>query len=78
MFPLNQSNHIMEKRSREKFKDVRCNTERFRKSALPYMRKILNKDYSEKKKILGNLINCILLLPMNFTHSIIAVRKYNL
>ena len=57
MFPLNQSNHIMEKRSKEKFKDVRCNTERFRKSALPYMRKILNKDYSEKKKILGNLIN---------------------
>ena len=57
MFPLNQSNHIMEKRSREKFKDVRCNTERFRKSVLPYMRKILNKDYSEKKKILGNLIN---------------------
>ena len=50
LFPLNQTKHKMEKRKTTKFKTFKARTNRYKKSALPYMRKLLN-DENLKNKI---------------------------
>ena len=42
LFPLAKNNHQMKTRLREKFKVYHANTERYRKSAIPYMQTLLN------------------------------------
>ena len=42
MFPLNPNIYDIQTRNREKFKVTTCNTERLRKSAIPYMQSLLN------------------------------------
>ena len=51
MFPRSQSDHVMRKRNAEKFVVTKALTERFRKSAIPNMQRLLNKDAKEKKEI---------------------------
>ena len=48
LFPLSGKNHGMKTRLREKFKVHHANTERYRKSAIPYMQNLLN---NEARKI---------------------------
>ena len=52
MFPLRKTNHKMEKRNMEKFKNLKANTKRYEKSAVPYMRRKLNKEWKKLKNIL--------------------------
>ena len=52
MFAINKSMHDMKKRKKEKFKVKNIRTERYRKSALPYMTNLLNKYEDEKMKSL--------------------------
>ena len=44
MFPLNKKLHNMSKRKGRKFFQVKANTERYMKSSIPYMQKLLNKE----------------------------------
>ena len=55
LFPLKNSDHKMTKRKEEKFKMKNIKTKRLQVSALPYMRKLLNKEAMEKANILKNL-----------------------
>ena len=48
-FTRNQKSHVMEVRCTEFYKVVKTRTERFRKSAIPFMVKMLN-DCQKKKK----------------------------
>ena len=50
MFPINKRNYRIETRKRNKFKIFKANTERYDKSAVPYMRKILNEDWQKNMK----------------------------
>ena len=51
MFPLRKINHKMEKRNMEKFKNLKANTKRYEKSAVPYMRRKSNKEWKKLKSI---------------------------
>ena len=51
MFPLRKTNHKMEKRNMEKFKNLKANTKRYEKSAVPYMRRKLNKEWKQLTNI---------------------------
>ena len=44
MFPLNPNKYDVQTRNREKFKVTTCNTERLKKSAIPYMQSLLNEE----------------------------------
>ena len=50
LFPRNESDHSMTKRLTNVYQNVRCYTERFRKSAIPSMVKLLNEHEAEKQK----------------------------
>ena len=52
MFPKSQSDHKMTKRNAEKFIVTKAITERFRKSAIPSMQRLLNKEDKRKREIL--------------------------
>ena len=54
-FPRNSNSHAMEVRSSEFYKVVRSHTERFRKSAIPSMIKMLNDCQKQKKETLKKL-----------------------
>ena len=56
LLPLNESNHIMNMRSSERFVVNVSNTERHRKSAIPFLQRLLNKDYLKQKKDLSKLL----------------------
>ena len=49
--PLRKINHKMEKRNMEKFKNLKANTKRYENSAVPYMRRQLNKEWKKLKSI---------------------------
>jgi hypothetical protein len=44
----------MKMRKVKKYKTNKQNTNRLKKSALPYMRKLLNEEYNRKQKIIEN------------------------
>ena len=46
MFPLNKTNHKMTLRKQKKYKSLKANTKRYKQSALPYMRKLLNDEFT--------------------------------
>ena len=52
VFPLQETNHHMKKRKQKKFKTSKQNTDRLKKSALPYMRKLLNDENEQKNLII--------------------------
>ena len=49
MFPKNITKHTMKKRKTQRFKTRLAKTKRFKKSAIPYMVRLLNKDYENRK-----------------------------
>ena len=52
LFPLNKTKHCMKKRKQQKYQTKKQNTNRYKKSALPSMRKLLNNDNERNEKIL--------------------------
>ena len=46
----------MKTRGRKKYIENKINTERYRKSAIPYMKDLLNKEESEKQKMANDLL----------------------
>ena len=56
LFPLNESDHLMRKRNPERFVVNASNTERHRRSALPFLQRLLNEDYSKQRKDLSKLL----------------------
>ena len=63
MFPRNQSNHRMEMRSGEKFVVKKAKTERYRKSAIPCMQRLLNDSEKEKLEIFKKINSTV---PVNY------------
>ena len=63
MFPKNQNRHRMEKRSGEKFLVNKAFTERYRRSAIPNMQRLLNNSEKEKMEILKKIENSV---PVNY------------
>ena len=53
LFPLAQNNHSMKTRSTEKFKVHKARTDRYKKSAIPYMQSLLNEDAKKIGSILS-------------------------
>ena len=56
LFPLNTSKHGMQKRGPKKYVVNQSNTERYRRSAVPYLQRLLNKDISKQRKDLKCLL----------------------
>ena len=55
MFPLKKKKHPMKRRKTEKFKTFKAKTNRYKNSALPYMRRLLNTENEEKNTMLKKL-----------------------
>ena len=49
MFPLNEVEHIMETRDRQRYFVQPARTDRLAKSSLPYLQRLLNRHLSEKR-----------------------------
>ena len=56
LFPLNIPKHGMVKRNPAKYVVNKTNTERYKKSTVPYLQRLLNKDYFEQKRDLKCLL----------------------
>ena len=56
LFPLNESDHLMRKRNPQRYVINISNTERHKKSAVPFLQKLLNEDCSKQKKDLSKLL----------------------
>ena len=52
VFPKNTSGNEVNTRKKQKYKVNLIRTERYKKSAIPYMKNLLNDDYSERQRIL--------------------------
>ena len=63
IFPRNYSSHSMEKRSGEKFVVKKALTERYKRSAIPNMQRLLNKNEREKMEIFRKIRNAV---PVNY------------
>ena len=44
LFPLNEINHTMQTRNKEKYKIVHANTDRLKNSTVPYIQRMLNNE----------------------------------
>ena len=56
LLPLNESKHVMNKRNPERFVVNQSRSERHRVSAVPFLQRLLNEDYSKQKKDLSKLL----------------------
>ena len=56
LFPFNNAKHLMKKRNHEKYAVANANTERYRKSAVPFLQRLLNDDFARQKKDLKCLL----------------------
>ena len=63
MFPKKTKMHCMSKRYQEKFKVKDTWTERYKKSAIPYMIKLLNDEDRKRQNILNQIKNFV---PVNY------------
>jgi hypothetical protein len=54
LFPLNKNDHKMKLRKQKKYKILKANTKRYKQSALPYMRRLLNDEDAKKSLFLKN------------------------
>ena len=50
MFPMNRNNYRIETRNKNKFKVFRAKTKRYDKSALPYMRRLMNEEWTNNMR----------------------------
>ena len=57
LFPRHERRHNMEKRNHEKYIVTNAKTERYRKSAIPSMQRLLNKSEREKSEIMKRIKN---------------------
>ena len=57
LFPLKRINHVMSVRNPLKYKINKANTERYKKSSIPYLQGLLNKDYAKRKAEFNELLN---------------------
>ena len=55
IFPLNNKKENKETRNKEKYVVNIARTERYKKSAIPFMQRLLNNDVCEKKKIIKKI-----------------------
>ena len=56
LFPFNNAKHLMKKRNPEKYAVANANTERYRKSTIPFLQRLLNDDLARQKKDLKCLL----------------------
>ena len=56
LFPVNQSKHVMNMRDPERYVVNQSKTERHRASAVPFLQRLLNKDYKKQKNNLAKLL----------------------
>ena len=54
LFPLNKNDHKMKLRKQKKYKILKANTKRYKQSALPHMRRLLNDEDTKKSLFLKN------------------------
>ena len=57
LFPLSNSRHGMKVRDPLKYKIKKANTERYKKSSVIYMQRLLNEDCKKRKKEMNDLNN---------------------
>ena len=55
-FPQNKAKHLMTKRNPEKYVVNSAKTERYRRSAVPFLQRLLNEDYTKQRKDLKVLL----------------------
>ena len=55
-FPINKAKHLMAKRNPDKYAVNNAKTERYRRSAVPFLQRLLNEDYSKQRKNLKCLL----------------------
>ena len=55
-FPLNKAKHLMTKRNPDKYVVNGAYTERYRRSSVPFLQRLLNEDYARQKKELKCLL----------------------
>ena len=54
MFPVNKSSHKMDKKhGKNKFFETKCKTERYKKSSIPFMQRILNEENRTLERMIG-------------------------
>ena len=56
LFPLKKFNHVMSVGNPLKYQINKANTERYKKSSIPYLQGLLNKDYADRKAEFNNLL----------------------
>ena len=56
LLPLSEPKHVMNKRNPERFVVKTANTERLKRSAIPFLQRLLNEDYTKQKKDLSWLL----------------------
>ena len=59
LLPKNGSKHMMSMRNPERFVVNSSNTERHRRSAVPFLQRLLNQDYSRQKRDLPKLLQAV-------------------
>ena len=55
-FPLNKPKHLMTKRNPDKYAVNSANTERYRRSTVPFLQRLLNEDYAKQRRDLKCLL----------------------
>ena len=55
-FPLNKPMHLMTKRNPDKYAVNSANTERYRRSTVPFLQRLLNEDYAKQRRDLKCLL----------------------
>ena len=63
MFPQKVSHHLMDKRNASKFVVTKALTERYRRSSIPSMQRLLNNAEREKREIIKKIKNTV---PVNY------------
>ena len=56
LLPLCEPKHVINKRNPERFVVKAANTERLKRSAIPFLQRLLNEDYTKQKKDLSRLL----------------------
>ena len=63
MFPRKVQNHSMEKRDCQKFVVIKAMTERYKRSSIPSMQRLLNKSEKERSEMMKIIKNTV---PVNY------------
>ena len=63
LFPKKVNNHLMEKRKGQKFVVTKALTERYRRSSIPSMQRLLNKADRERSEMMKKIENSV---PVNY------------